>query len=208
MNCEIQMKLNTANVNNISGLISLSTFKRPKVVIAVALVSIMGFMWFKVLIGHSAQKNEVAAAALHTAAQQVAEQQQERRVKISLHPLPVVPGRNDVLNHDIFTADRWKAFPSDSRAGTGTFTQNVDRDDADYINKIAESITLEAVIAGPGPEAFIEDRLVSVGHKLPVRYNDRIYEFTVTEIQETKVVLKWNDFTVDVKMSQLNESEN
>ena len=208
MNSEIQMKLNTINVNNVSGLISLSSLKRPKVIMAVALVSIMGFMWFKVLIGHGAQKNEAAAAALNTAAQQAAQQQQERRVKISLHPLPVVPGRNDLLTNDIFTAGRWKAFLSDSRAANGTFTQKVDRDDADYIDKIAESITLEAVIAGPSPEAFIQGRLVSGGHKLPVRYNDRIYQFTVTEIHETKVVLKWNDFAVDVKMSQLNESEN
>ena len=77
--------------------------------------------------------------------------------------------------------------------------------DADHIKKIAKSITLEAVIAGTNPEAFIDDKLVSVGHKLAVRYNGRIYEFIVTGIHENKVVLKWNDFTVDVKMSQLDE---
>lgn len=208
MNCESQMKPNTVNVNNVSGLISRSTFKRPKVVMAAVLISIMAFMWIKVLANHRAEKNEAAAAVARTAAQQAAVQQQEQQLKISLHPLPVVPGRNDVLTHDIFTADRWNAFPADSRAGTGTSPQEIDRNDADYINKIAESITLEAVITGPNPEAFIEGRLVSVGHKLAVRYNDRIYEFAVTEIHEMKVVLKWNDFTVDVKMSQLNESEN
>jgi len=208
LNCESQMKPNTANVNNVSGLISRSTFKRPKVIMAAVLISIMAFMWIKVLANHRAERNEAAAAVARTAAQQAAVQQKEQQLKISLHPLPVVPGRNDILTHDIFTADRWKAFPSDSRAKTRTSPQEIDRDDAGYINKIAESIILEAVITGPSPEAFIEGKLVSVGHKLPVRYNDRIYEFTVTEIHETKVVLKWNDFTVDVKMSQLNESKN
>jgi len=202
------MKLNTANVNNISGLISRSTFKRPKVVMAVVLITVMAFMWVKVLAGHRAQKNEAAAAVASTAAQQAAVQQQERQLKILLHPLTVVPGRNDVINHDIFTAERWKAFHTGTGAKTGTSTQQMDRNDAGYIDKIAETITLEAVISGANPEAFIGGRLVSVGHKLPVRYNDRIYEFDVVEIQETKVVLKWNDFTVDVKMSQLNESEN
>jgi hypothetical protein len=200
------MKPNTANVNN--GLISRSPFKRPRVIMAAVLITVMAFMWIKVLAGHRAQKNEAAAAVARTAAEQTAVQQQEQQLKISLHPLPVVPGRNDTLAHDIFTADRWKAFPSGNRAGTGTSPQEIDRDDAGYINKIAESITLEAVITGPNPEAFIEGKLVSVGHKLAVRYNDRIYEFTVTEIHKTKVVLKWNDFTVDVKMSQLNESKN
>jgi len=208
LNCESQMKPNTANINNVSGLISRSTFKRPKVIMAAVLISIMAFMWIKVLANHRAERNEAAAAVARTAAQQAAVQQKEQQLKISLHPLPVVPGRNDILTHDIFTADRWKAFPSDSRAKTRTSPQEIDRDDAGYINKIAESIILEAVITGPSPEAFIEGKLVSVGHKLPVRYNDRIYEFTVTEIHETKVVLKWNDFTVDVKMSQLNESKN
>lgn len=209
MNCESQMKLNTANVNNVSGLISRSTFKRPRVITAVVLITVMAFMWIKVLLNHRAEKNEAGAAVARAAAEaQDVGQQKEQQVKISFLPLPVVPGRNDVLTHDIFTADRWKAFPAGNRAKTGTSAEEIDRDDAGYINKIAETITLEAVITGPSPEAFIEDKLVSVGHKLPVRYNDRIYEFTVTEIHEMKVVLKWNDFTVDVKMSQLNESKN
>ena len=202
------MKINSLNVNTVSGLINRSPFKRPKVVMAAVLISIMAFMWIKVLLSHRAEKNEARAAFAQTTAQQAAVQQQEQRLKITLHPLPVVPGRNNVLTHDVFTADRWKAFPSHSRAGIGTSPQEIDRNDAGYIDKIAETITLEAVIAGTNPEAFIGGKLVSVGHKLPVNYNEQIYQFTVTEIHETKVVLKWNDFTVDVKMSQLKESKN
>jgi len=202
------MKLNSPNVNTVSGLISRSPFKKPKVVTATVLISIMAFMWVKVLVNHRAEKNEARAASAQTTAQKAAAGQQEKLVKITLHPLPVVPGRNDVLSHDIFTADRWRAFPSNNRAASGTFPKEIDRNDAGYIDKIAETITLEAVISGTNPEAFIGDKLVFVGHKLPVRYNEQIYEFTVTEIHETKVVLKWNDFTVDVKMSQLNESKN
>jgi hypothetical protein len=202
------MKLNSPNVNTVSGLISRSPFKRPKVVTAAVLISIMAFMWVKVLVSHRAEKNEAKAASAHTAAQQAAVHQQEKLVKITLHPLPAVPGRNDVLSHDIFTADRWRAFPSNNRAASGTFPKEINRNDAEYIDKIAETIALEAIIAGTSPEAFIGGKLVLVGHNLPVRYNEQIYEFTVTEIHETKVVLTWNDFTVDVKMSQLNESKN
>jgi hypothetical protein len=175
---------------------------------AAVLISIMAFMWVKVLVSHRAENNEARAATAQTAAQKAAAGQQEKLVKITLHPLPVVPGRNDVLSHDIFTADRWKAFPSKNRAASGTFPKEINRNDAEYIDKIAETIALEAVIAGTNPEAFIGGKLVLVGNKLPIRYNEQIYEFTVTEIHETKVVLKWNDFTVDVKMSQLNESKN
>jgi hypothetical protein len=202
------MKLNTVNINNVSGLISRLNLKRPKVVMAVVLVTVMAFMWIKVLAGHRAQKNEARADVACSSAQQTAAQQQDRQVKVALHPLPVVPGRNDVLTQNVFTAGRWKAFPSDGRQSGGASNLEIDRNDAGYIDKIAETITLEAVIKGPRPEAFIHGKLVSVGNKLPVRYNDRIYQFDVIGIQETKVVLKWNDFTVDVKMSQLSESGN
>jgi hypothetical protein len=193
-------------MNTVSGLISRSPFKKPKVVMATVLICVMSFMWIKVFMNNRNEKNEARAAVARAAAESMgAVGQKEGQLKISLHPLPVVPGRNDVLTHDIFTADRWDDFPSEKNAGAGTSLRKMDLNDADHINMIAETITLEAVIAGTNPEAFINDKLVSVGHKLPVRYNDRIYEFVVTGINENKVVLKWNDFTVDVKMSQLNE---
>ena len=149
------MKLNSPNVNTVSSLISRSPFKKPKVVTATVLISIMAFMWVKVLVNHRAEKNEARAASARTAAQQAAAGQQEELVKITLHPLPVVPGRNDVLTHDMFTADRWKAFPSNNRNASGTFPKEIDRNDAGYIDKIAETIILEAVISGANPEAFI-----------------------------------------------------
>ena len=202
------MKTSKLNVNNVSGLISRWNLKRPKVLMATVLVTVMAFMWIKVLAGNRAQKNEAVAAVAGSAAQQTGDRQQKPQVKITLHPLPVVQGRNDILTHNVFTAGRWKEFPSGGRIAGGNVNLEIDRKDAGYIDKVAETIILEAVIKGPRPEAFIQGKLVSVGDKLPVRYNDRIYLFDVVRIYETKVVLKWNDFTVDVKMSQLSESGN
>ena len=203
------MKLNTTNIDGVSDLLRRSPFRRPRVIAAALLVTVMAFMWIKVLINHRAEKNEARAAVARAAAEaQAVGTQIQRQTRISLIRLPVVPGRNDTLMNDIFTADGWKAFPSGNRAGTGTSPQEIDRDDADYINKIAQSISLEAVIAGPNPEAFIGNKLVSVGQTLPVRYSDKIYEFTVDEIHANKVVLKWDDVSVVLKMSQSNETEN
>jgi len=202
------MKPNTANINNASGFTGHLPVKKSKVIMAACLITIMAFMWIKVFLNRKAEKNEANAAIANASAQiQAAQQQKKPEVRISHVPLPVVLGRNDVLTHDIFTAQRWKAFP----AGTGSeraTPEAIARQNADYINTIAETITLDAVIAGQNPEAFIGNNLVFVGSKLPVNYNDQMYEFTVTEIHETKVVLTWNDFTVDVEMSQSNESIN
>lgn len=202
------MKPGTTNVNNLSALISRSPLKKGKTVVAVGLIAIMAFMWLRVLLNNRASSNEAKAATARADAETKAARQQEQpEVKISFVPLPVVPGRNDVLTHDIFTAAGWKAFPAGTGPGSGA-PRAVSANDSEYISKIAETITLDAVISGQNPEAFIGSKLVSVGSKLPVNYNDRIYEFTVTEIHETKVVLRWNDFAVDIKMSQSNELTN
>jgi len=200
------MKPNLTNVNNSSGLIRRLPLKKGKIVTAVGLIAIMGFMWGRVFISRRGSKNEAkAATALAAQETKATQQQKEPDVKISFVQLPVVPGRNDVLTHDIFTAQRWNSFPQGTDTGA---SEVVLQNDNEYINKIAETITLDAVIAGQNPEAFIENKLVYVGSKLPVNYNDRIYEFTVAEIHETKVVLRWNDFVVDIKMSQSNELTN
>ncbi|MHC5061959.1 MAG: hypothetical protein ACYTFK_12845 [Planctomycetota bacterium] len=199
------MKPNTVNINTVSGMISRSPFKKPKVMMATVLICIMCFMWIKVFVSKRNKNSEARAAVARAAAENGGAGEKAQQLKILLHPLPVVPGRNDVLTHDIFTAGRWDAFPSENKAVTANPLRKANINNADHINKIAESITLEAVIAGVNPEAFIGGKLVSVGNKLPVGYNGRIYEFVVNEIYENKVVLKWNDFTVDVEMSQLNE---
>lgn len=203
------MKLNSTNTNGASDLLRRSPFRRPRVIAAALLVTVMAFMWIKVLINHRAEKNEARAAVARAAAEaQAVGTQIQRQTRISLIRLPVVPGRNDTLTNDIFTADGWNTFPGAARSGSEGPDGAIPSYDDDFIDKIAQSISLEAVIAGPNPEAFIGNKLVTVGQTLAVRYSDKIYEFTVAQIHANKVVLKWNDFTVDVKMSQLNESKN
>jgi len=200
------MKLNSTNVNGVSDLLRRSPLKRPKVVAATLLVTVMAGMWIKVIVNNRAGKNEAVAAAHATAQAQAAGAKMQHQVKISLIPLPVVPGRNDAITRNVFTAVAWNAFPGANTADAKN--GSIPSYDDDFIDKIAQSISLEAVIAGPNPEAFVGNKLVSVGQTLPVRYNDKIYEFTVAQINENKVVLKWDDVSVVLKMSQSNESEN
>ena len=199
------MKLNSINVNGVSDLLRRSPFRRPKVIAATLLVTVMAGMWIKVIVNNRAAKNEAAAVA-HAAVQEQAEgAKMQQQVKISLIPLPVVPGRNDAITRNVFTAERWNSFPgANTAAGQNG---SIPTYDDDFIDKIAQSISLEAVIAGPNPEAFIGNKLVSVGQTLPVRYNDKTYELTVAQINENKVVLMWGDVSVVLKMSQSNETK-
>ena len=55
---------------------------------------------------------------------------------------------------------------------------------------------------GRGSQALIENKLVSVGSKLAVKYNKQTYEFVVTKIKQNEVVLKWENFSITLTMAQ------
>ena len=192
------MKPETSNVNNGPKLTGRLPADRKKLFVAVGLIAIMAFMWIKVLTGKSSVKD--AAAATDLAA---AQQQKHPEVEISYIDLPVVAGRNDMLTHDIFDAKGFNAFTSGkNRVDADISNDDHQRTHQANIRKIAARLKISAIITGAKPEAYIEDKLVSVGSTLPVSYDNRIYRFTVTRISQEQVTLKWKDFVVNLKMSQ------
>ena len=121
-------------------------------------------------------------------------------VKISYIALPVTPGRNDILSRDIFNA---KDFRFIAKKGVVIASETVFNEFSErQIRQVAGQLKIDAVISGSQvekPAAYIEDRLVSAGSKLPIIYNDKLYEFSVISVDESKVVLKLEDCTVNVK---------
>ena len=125
--------------------------------------------------------------------------------------MPVIKGRNDVLTRDIFTTTNWGVFKpvegvviskggGDPDIGRRTIT-------ADDITKLESLIKLDGIIASDDsamPEAFIDSKLVSIGSKVAVEYNNRLLELVVTEIHKSRVVLRWEKFMLNVKMPQVD----
>ncbi len=182
---------------------------RPKVIIAIVLVTIMALMWVRVLVRN---KSDAKAAQTESALVNAYADKQNKQPKIILSyiELPVVKGQNDCLTRDIFRAQNWKAFSSvtDPDPATGENTAEGSDKYGIYktrIRQIAKTMTLELISIGrhgKTSQALIENKLVSVGSKVAVKYNKQTYEFVVTEIKQNKVVLKWENFSITLTMAQ------
>ncbi len=196
------MKPEKPEVNNRTNLTGLLIADKKKIVAAAILIAVMVFMWIKVLFGKESAPE--AAAGIAPVSVVSGQSQASQEVQVCYISLPVTPGRNDVLVRDIFDSKGFKRF---AKKGFAVASDESPGDISEsQIQQIAEKLKIGAIISGPQiqkPEAFIEDKLVSVGSKLSVGYDDQIYEFTVTQINENQIVLKWKDSTVIVKMSEL-----
>ncbi len=182
---------------------------RPKVIIAVVLVTIMVLMWVRVLVRN---KSDAKAAQTDSALVNAYGDKQNKQAEIILSyiELPVVKGRNDCLTRDIFRSQNWKDFSSvtDPDPTTGENTgEGPDRYDIykTRMRQIAKTMTLDLISIGRDgrtSQALIENKLVSVGSKVAVKYNKQTYEFVVTKIKQNKVVLKWENFSITLTMAQ------
>jgi hypothetical protein len=174
---------------------------KKKTVIAVCLITVMVFMWVRVL----GRKGPQSANAAVTAAE-VTEGQMSSKLKISFMELPKVEGRNDVLTRDFFTVGNWRDF---MRGGEGKLIDDGRRmmDDRgeggeETARRVAEKLKLEAIVLGENPRAFINDKLLSVGDKLFVRDGIDTYECEVAEIKENMVSIRCGEAEVTLRLTQ------
>ena len=129
--------------------------ERGKLIPASCLIVLMIFMWGRVLF-----KKKPQAAGAATAGSQRIDSEPEPQFKISFVELPDVKGRNDVLSRDFFSVN-------DDRLGP-IKEVSVDWAGEEDIKRVAEKLKLQAIGGGVNPQAFINDKLLSVGDKLLV----------------------------------------
>ena len=202
------MAVNRKNLGRVDLLGQLPA-KNTKIVVAVALVSIMFVMWAKVFLGAKAEKANAAQIASQPD-NQLQNTEQQTSIKVSYIQMPVVPGRNDVLVKDIFTAQNWTAFGWQNDQNSQNVEIASQHDDGRQMHEknlrqIAETVPVDAVSTDQNGriQAFIQDNVVSIGSKLTVEHNGYAYEFVVVEIESEKVVLGWKNCSVTLQMSQL-----
>jgi hypothetical protein len=112
--------------------------------------------------------------------------------------LPFVPGRHDVLIRDFFVFDR---------AGLGT-GQNINvvssgSNDSEVITKsICEKLKLQAIDLGQTPQAFINDRLLTIGDKINVVIGGTDFNCEVIGIEKDMVIIRCREMKVVLKLSQ------
>jgi hypothetical protein len=174
-----------------------------KTAVACALVSIMLFMWVRVLLGH-----RPAAAAAAPPPKSAATPSGAGPVKITLVELPRSPGRHDDIARDFFASDG--SYARRNAAGRNTGTEKEvpvasSRNVQEVIQRVAQTLKLDAVFLRENPQAFLNDRLLSVGDRLTVKDDTASYEFEVLRIYMDSVLVECQGIQLRLKLAQVSK---
>jgi len=174
-----------------NGLFGQLAAEKKKTVCALGLIMVMLFMWAKAFWKKAPQSAEAAPMN-----QSGAVGKAEPQLKISFIELPKIAGRNDVLTRDFFVID--------SAVLGGVREVNVvsKGGNEEVVRQIAEKLKLEAIVTGSVPQAFINDKLLSVGDKLLVGNADQSCECEVAAVEENKVLIKCREAEITLKLTQ------
>ncbi len=195
------MRKNLKSSNGPNRFFSQLAAEKKKSVAALCLVAVMAFMWVRVLIRRTPQ----AAAATSMTEEMNVEGKSNPESKISFIELPEVAGRNDVITRDFFASDGWQDFVDrevENLVGTEEVNIVSKGGNEEGIRRVAEQLKLEAIVLGKNPQAFINDKLLSVGDKLPVGEEVDRYECEVVEIKRNTVVVRCREAEITLKLTQ------
>jgi len=173
-----------------------------KTILACGLVLVLIFMWIKVFIGGSDSTEEADAT---TIIKNVAKTQ-KKEVKFKRLQLPFEFGRHDRLTTDIFAPRNTEISNGKDGSSRDSNAEEKIKSQKDAAAKLANKLELDAIILGADKlshQAFINGKLQVGGDKLEVKLNDKIYELIVVEVFHNKVVLKWNEYTISVRMAKI-----
>jgi hypothetical protein len=196
------------NPNGLSRLIGYLAAEKNKAIAAFCLISIMGFMWIRVLTGN---KNTAEAQFDFTQEQTMMANQSQLNSNIDFIEIPSVKGRHNILIRDFFSKDQWETFIANNPGGYssgGNVSMTVGDVGEKHVDKetillVAKLLKLTVIELGEPPHAFINDVLLSEGEKLQVKHEGNSYEFTVVSISGNEVLLTCQGVSIEIKLLQL-----
>ena len=181
----------------------------PKVMAMVVLLVVMAILWGRVLL------KGTGGPAAANAQDQVSVQEivSDLPLQIEAVELPVLPGRNDSISNDMFSAENGMTFALNQNNSNGSGKVSAAGDSSELahraaLERIAGRLTLEAVIcdAQNRPfQAFVDDKILSVGSTLTVQEGPDPFVLLLEEISEKEVVFSWNEMSVVLKMAETFE---
>lgn len=175
--------------------------ENKKTVIALCLVAVMALMWVRVLLRKSPQTAEAGLppGELKT------EVETRPEVKMAFIELPKVKGRNDVLSRDFFAADDWRDFVNDGKEKVEKVKVVSGDGSEEAVRRVADKLKLQAIWSGANPQAFVNDKLLSVGDRFTVREGGRSYECEVVRIRQNTVFIRCGEAEITLKLAQVIE---
>ena len=186
------------NGNGANRLFSQLAAEKKKTSMALCLIAVMVCMWVKLL---GKKTPETAAAALRR--DEAMREQSNSQLKISFIELSKVPGRNDVLTRDFFASGSWQDFTKEGTKEVSVVSKDGSKE---VVRRVAEKLKLEAIVLGENPQAFINDKLLSVGDELLVRDGVKTYECEVVGIEENAVFIRCGEAEIKLKLTEAIEN--
>ena len=185
---------------------------KGRIVIAVVLVTTMALMWGRLLLSGRSYSTAAALGAA-SAASRVAAVESKAHQRTKPVNLPEVAGRHDRLARDFFTTANWRSFQMVGGRSTTPPAVVAEPQEltAQDIKTIEQAVKLDGIIAEQNSnayEAFVNDKLVSVGDQISINYKKRQLTATVISINRNNVVLGLENFTLNVAMPQAGSLNN
>ena len=171
------------NAGGFSRFLGQLATEKKKEILAFCLISVMAFMWMRVLGSKGPDATQAAIRAANTGF----ESESEQKVRISFVELPDIKGRNDALCRDFFELNQ-KRFSGTrvSKAVSGDGKK-------ESIERIGNKLKLEAIGLSENPQAFINEKLLSIGDTLIVPDGMTMYECEIVGIEKTKVFVRFGE---------------
>ncbi len=191
------------NEGGVNRLFSQLAAEKKKGAIALCLIAVMAVMWVKVLT----KEGPESAEARFMTEQTDAEEQLSEALKVSYVELPEVPGRNDMIGRDFFDAADWQDFKLDQETNSTGYEVSATSTDVseEVVARLTQLLKLQAIGWGEPPQAFINDKLLSVGDKMVVSDATETYECEVVEISKSSVLIRCRDVEMVLKLDETVE---
>jgi hypothetical protein len=192
------MRKQTTNNSAINtGVLSRLTADKKKSVAALCLIGLMVFMWVRVLT----RKPEGAQAGQAAPVINESVSSSEAILKVSFVDLPRIEGRHDVLARDFFASNDWRDFLRGSSFGGITGSDELAR-------RIEAELKFEAIVAGSEGriQVSINGALYSVGETIEIKQGEEVYKCEVIEIEDNRVLIRFRESQIELKLIQTNES--
>ncbi len=202
------MKENVKNDNSgVSRFLGHLAAEKKRTGIALCLIAVMAVMWVKVLT----KKGPQSVQAVPTIEETDVDRQVKEAMKITYVDLARVSGRDDLISRDFFASAGWQDFKSDEQEDTTVEIEEVSvaptDDSKEVVAIVTQYVKLQVIVMGRRPQAFINDKLMSVGETLVVTDGAQMYECEVVEIRENSVLVRCRDAEIVLKLVETAEGD-
>jgi hypothetical protein len=181
--------------------------EKKKSVMALCLITVMAFMWIRVLTRKTPQGAEAAPGTEQSSTEDL----QDEKYRVSFVELPKVAGRNDVIARDFFASNGWRHFvdrQGRKRDGIEEVSIASTNGNEEVIERIAKKLKLEATMMSTNPIAFVNGQIRQTGDKMLVKDGTETYECEVVNIEDNTVVVKCREAEITLKLMPVSTSDN